>query len=332
MIRQFLLTLPLVISLVSSNAQGTPSQFHYVTGGEAISGEAQAKSPAPVGTNFSMDRVLKKTGVNNDRRQERDAISFCDLVRQPNLYNQRVVRTEAIMIVGYEQSYLYDPACNSADTWSWAERGETYKSIPETEALLDSLLNQEDGQGARRARVTIVGRLDASPGKRYGHLDQFRSQFLITHIERVEQLAGNVPWPWDIKEDAPLSKAEQAVKNLNDDFILYYAGARIPRIDLDLINDDLAADFTFTAPTGEVKNKSQFIESNKSLYFAGQIINNNQKVQVSGDTAVATGHVMKTGDAGITEQFRYTSRYVKLKGRWQVLALKVTREDVAISH
>jgi hypothetical protein len=297
--------------------------------GEVVNSEQQTTFPTINTMHLNTSYISKKPDANIYPMRDRHIISFCDLARKPDLYNQRVVRTEATMIVGYEQSYLYDLACNSEDTWAWAESDQSYESSPETQKLLERFLNQKDEQSTRRAKVTIVGRFEASPGKRYGHLDQFRSQFIIMRVERVEQIVTNVPWIWEVKEDAPLSKAEQAVKNLNNDFMLYYAGARIPRLDLDLLDNDIADDFTFTDLTGEVKSKSQFIELIKPLHFQGNIINNNLKVQVSGDAAVVTGRVMKAKDNVIAGQFRYTNRYVKRNGRWQILALKVTYDDVA---
>lgn len=324
MARQLLITLPLVILLTHLGAQNTRGQFYCMSNGEIVNSEGQTTCPNLIISHLSTRYTSKKIGSNISPVRGQQMISFCDLVHNPDLYNQRVVRTEATMVIGYEQSYLYDLACNSRATWSWVESDYPYGSSSEAQKLLDNLLNQKEAQGAGRAKVTIVGRFDASPGKRYGHLDQFRSQFTIMRVERVEPVVTALPWPWEVEEVAPLSKAAQAVKNLNNDFLLYYAGARIPRLELDLFDSDLADDFIFTGTTGEVKNKPQFIELIKPLHFVGNIINDNLQAQVFGDTAVVTGRIMKAKDNVIVEQFRYTSRYVKRKGRWQVLALKVT--------
>lgn len=329
---QPLLTLVLSVSLIPLTAQSICGRSNYFANGEVVINNEQTTLSNHVNMPLDASHVSRKSGPQTTRRRDQLAIGFCKLVRNPGLYNQRLIRTEATMIVGYEQSYLYDPACNSADTWSWAEHDRSYESNPETQAFLDSLLDNKVGVGAGRAKVTVVGRFEASLGKRYGHLDQFRSQFVIMRVERAEEVRTNVAWPWEDKEDAPLSKAEQAVRNLNNAFMLYYAGARISRIDLDSLDDDLADDFTFTDARGDVKSRSQFIELSKTLHFAGRIINKNSKVQIFGDRAVATGRVVKSEGKVIAEQFSYTSRYVKRKGRWEVLALKVTSEATASIH
>src|SRR5215204_593479 len=46
------------------------------------------------------------------------SVIFCDLISSPELYNNKIVRTQAIAVATSELSFLYDPQCNRDEPWT----------------------------------------------------------------------------------------------------------------------------------------------------------------------------------------------------------------------
>ena len=126
-----------------------------------------------------------------------EEVSFCDLASNPDQYNQKVVRTDAIAaVMTFEVAFLYDPKCNTKDAWIDYEF-ENDQAFEVT----DSLLSRDFGKNTiRRAHLTLVGRLRGPSKEGYGHLNTHRLQFLIMAVEKAEPVASDVPWPWAVKK------------------------------------------------------------------------------------------------------------------------------------
>jgi hypothetical protein len=132
-----------------------------------------------------------------------NAVGFCDLVRNPERFNHKIVRVEA-MIVGFHHQHLYDPGCDSADTHSWAD----YDSRRATDNMMKAISVLKDG-GFRRgnlwAKVVLVGRFDERPPgdlpslfddlNAQNHPTKDRFRFVIMNVEQAQPVASDVPWP-----------------------------------------------------------------------------------------------------------------------------------------
>ena len=90
----------------------------------------------------------------------------------------------------------------------------------------------------------------------------------------------------------------------------------------------VANDFTITFPNGSMQTKAQIIASLKRPRPAGRPVMkfHTEEVQARayGDTVILSGRVVteyqRDGQTMSKEEQRYTDTYVKLKGRWQVVA------------
>ncbi|MBA2731972.1 MAG: hypothetical protein H0U54_03660 [Acidobacteria bacterium] len=129
-------------------------------------------------------------------------VAFCDLIRHPELYNKKVVRTEAISAIGIESQVLYDPQCSTEETRTWVihdpawEKADKKLQAAYFALLFDKNNNRIPRGRSGRARVVLKGRLEASNKDGYGHLNQYRFQFAIMGIEKVERVPEDVPyWP-----------------------------------------------------------------------------------------------------------------------------------------
>ncbi len=129
-------------------------------------------------------------------------VAFCELISHPKLYDKRIVRTEAISAVGVESQVLYDPQCSTAETRVWVTQDAAWeKADKKLQAAYLALLFDENNNRiprgrSGRAKAVLIGRLEASNKNGYGHLNQYRFQFVIMGIEKVERVPEDVPyWP-----------------------------------------------------------------------------------------------------------------------------------------
>lgn len=119
-------------------------------------------------------------------------------------------------------------------------------------------------------------------------------------------------------------KVEQTLRMMTEDLIQAY-----PRQEAAVLDRILADDLTVINPDGSSGDKVREIGGLKSGKLKLEsVTNDDMKVRVFGETAVVTGRATIRGqiDGGeIRDQNRYTSVFVKRRGRWQVIALQVTR-------
>lgn len=129
-------------------------------------------------------------------------VAFCELISHPELYSKKIVRTEAISAIGIESQVLYDPQCSTKETRTWVTQDAAWEKADKKlqKAYFDLLFDENNNRIPRgrsgRAKVVLIGRLEASNKNGYGHLNQYRFQFVIMGIEKVERVPEDVPyWP-----------------------------------------------------------------------------------------------------------------------------------------
>lgn len=108
---------------------------------------------------------------------EAQLVEFCELVQNPAVYNGKVIRIQAEVIVGMETAFLYDPRCDSRETRVYFDYGND-----ESSEEIDELLGVYSMNSSRKANITVVGRYESSNAERYGHLDSFRHHLSITKL------------------------------------------------------------------------------------------------------------------------------------------------------
>lgn len=129
-------------------------------------------------------------------------IAFCELISHPELYDKRIVRTEAISAIGMESQVLYDPQCSTEETRVWVihdaacEKADKKLQAAYFALLFDENNNRIPRGRSGRAKAVLTGRFEASNKNGYGHLNQYRFQFAIMGIEKVERVPEDVLyWP-----------------------------------------------------------------------------------------------------------------------------------------
>lgn len=126
-------------------------------------------------------------------------------------------------------------------------------------------------------------------------------------------------------KSAGASKAEQQILALNRE----WADA-IARGDMEALDRLFADDMIVTSSSGEVRSKAQEMDdlrptSDITTYF---FKTDDVRARVYKDAAVVTGLArwrIKYQGRDIDNQRRYTSVYVKQRGRWRIVAQQLTR-------
>jgi hypothetical protein len=118
--------------------------------------------------------------------------------------------------------------------------------------------------------------------------------------------------------------AKQVLKELD-----LNCGTALVEGDVETLKMIEADNFTFTGPDGNIATKSQDLETITSGDLVYEALSfDDVLVRVFGDTGVITGRAnvrarYKTVD--ISGAYRYTVTFVRLSGRWQVVASQMTR-------
>ena len=247
-------------------------------------------------------------------------VRFCDLVRYPNRYDKKIVRTTAIYEAYYHGTFLYDPNCKSADANINAEleRSSAFGTASIIEKELEKAMSRHQKYGAGRARVVVIGRFNDWDGVGYGHLAGSRFQFDVMAFESAKPVASSIPW--NAKSDGAESFMED-VTGIKNGIDVEWNFAYLLNNETKLENI-LPVDYVLTNEQGVVLNKSQVI----SLAIEGGRIStggamvDEHKIFISGNTAAATGRATSGNCKNVTRQYRFTNRYVKRNGNWEIIS------------
>ena len=116
---------------------------------------------------------------------------------------------------------------------------------------------------------------------------------------------------------------EQAVRQLLNEI-----SAALGRADTAALDRIYADDYTLLYESGVLTTKAPRLAAIKSGELKYESVSfDDVNVRMYGNTAVATYRVTSKGQSkgqDIGGQFRATSTYVKMKGRWQLVAAQVT--------
>jgi hypothetical protein len=123
-------------------------------------------------------------------------VSFCELVKHPELYQQKVIRIQAILHGDRENQMLYDSDCPDEDSFSWVVFDPAYANTDESIKIgLAEALRPKPPNMEGKARVTAVGRFEGPNSNGFGHLNGYRFQFSIMRIEQANEMATIVERP-----------------------------------------------------------------------------------------------------------------------------------------
>ena len=119
-------------------------------------------------------------------------VSFCDLVRNPKLYDGKVVRVSAFYRIGFEWSQMYCADCAERDESTWVEYEDEGEMCRGSKEPKDN----------RTSSVVFVGKFYGSGG-RYGHLKAYKFKFVVSCVEKSKTVLKNSYHPLALRDSYP---------------------------------------------------------------------------------------------------------------------------------
>jgi hypothetical protein len=123
-------------------------------------------------------------------------IDYCELLRSPATYDQKVIRLNVVYIVGFETSTFDSSRCNT-QTSTWVEQGFldrdcTNSEIRETlKKRLDAPPPSGTGFGSWKpiiTSLTVTGQFQGLRAEGYGHMNAYTYSFTIQCVEQITDL------------------------------------------------------------------------------------------------------------------------------------------------
>jgi hypothetical protein len=108
----------------------------------------------------------------NNEPSDIPTMAYCDLVRNPTDFNEKIIRVRGAYRVGFEWSELYCSNCSERSDRTWIEFSD--ELCPKSKEI----------KGDRIANVVFVGKFQT--GRLYGHENGYRHQLVVTCVESAQ--------------------------------------------------------------------------------------------------------------------------------------------------
>ena len=139
-------------------------------------------------------------------------IDYCELLRNPDSYDKKIIRLRALYVRGFEVAAFEHPQCDEArSVWVEFDQSEpscTDKKIRKAmQAIFNPPRKRKRGvmeiPGPERAELLAVGRFEGprpgipvgTEGRRvftgHGHMNEYKYRFVVKCVEQVKA----APWP-----------------------------------------------------------------------------------------------------------------------------------------
>jgi hypothetical protein len=120
-------------------------------------------------------------------------VTYCDLLKHPERFHNKVVRVNAIFANSFEKSSLSDEdGCSKGKPTSGTAQSDTWVSYDKSFVMdgdSDEAKTNRSISGFGKWSITAVGRFRRAEGpQRFGHLACCRYEFALIKIEKSEKL------------------------------------------------------------------------------------------------------------------------------------------------
>jgi len=141
----------------------------------------------------SMSFPVNGQSASSTQSSAIETVEFCELLKNPQIYHQKVVRIRAVFSRGGEEwSAIFCPKCSTDKTLIWPEYEDSFESDTPSKVAR---------RFAKRWDVTLavilVGRFDTSGG---GHLGMYPYLFHVIRAERADLISKHSLQPWSMSE------------------------------------------------------------------------------------------------------------------------------------
>ena len=119
-------------------------------------------------------------------------VTYCQLLKDPKRFHNKVVRVNAVFERGFEKSSLFDEADCSKGKPGHASQSDTWVSHDKAFIIdgdSDEAKSNRNVSGFGKWFITAVGRFRRAEGpRRFGHLGCCKYEFALIRIETSEKL------------------------------------------------------------------------------------------------------------------------------------------------
>jgi len=252
-------------------------------------------------------------------------VSFCDLVKNPDRYEKKIIRTTAIHVWYYHGTFLYHPSCKNADgVDAGFESSPQFKTSSAVDRQLQKLISHYGKEGSARAGVTVIGRFSNWDGIGYGHLNYARFRFDVMSFESAKTVPRSSPR--DTSSD--ISDSFMAdVKEIRDVLDGRWNIAYLWN-DVSELEKILPEDYILTNEQQIVLSRSEVISLANRVGRppAGSPITaaiQEGKIFMIGNTAKITGRAVSGNCKNVMRQYRFINEYSKRNGHWQIINSRI---------
>ena len=137
---------------------------------------------------FSQPGKLKRNQTSSASMSEVPTVAFCDLLANPTVYDMKVIRVEAVLVVNNDYRALYDPSCITKEPMVGVEPDSSLHYEPSDavpEKLYDLVVSPESEIKEGSARVVMVGRFEGPNFLKDGRISRFQHRFVVMHLEKA---------------------------------------------------------------------------------------------------------------------------------------------------
>ncbi len=128
---------------------------------------------------FIFSSCLFGQQVENKSNEQITEVNFCDLLKNPNDYTDKIIRVKAIYQSFFEISKMYCSNCLQ-QRGTWVEFDDDFED--NTKKVYWKKLNNNSV-----VNVTFVGKFYT--GKTFGHQNGYDSQFVVQYMESAEVIS-----------------------------------------------------------------------------------------------------------------------------------------------
>lgn len=268
--------------------------------------------------------------VTAQKKKDVATVDFCELVNNPKIYDQKIVRTQAIYASNMHGASIYDYRCKNGDAAMGIggdERSKQIKTKKEISRKFDEVVNKRANESDNRAYVTVIGKFYDWNGTGYGAFSHARFQFNIFAFEGVEPVKPNTPWK---TEESEFMAEVEHLRYINLKWNEAYLGS-----DIENIEEILAADYIFKDLQGKAFDKSKFLEtscaSNSTTDKKGGAAIRGGNVFIDGNKASITGETISYAcPTTIICQYQYENHYAKQNGQWKLITTQITSNKTTL--
>ena len=124
-------------------------------------------------------------------------VTLCELLANPQFYDVKVIRVEAILVANHGDRSLYDPSCITMEPMVGVQPDPSLQFEPEggVDRAFYDLVEQKSADKTASERMMMVGRFEGPNFLKDGRQSRFQHKLVLMKLERAESVAQETSAP-----------------------------------------------------------------------------------------------------------------------------------------